>query len=71
MPVNPIDQNERDVLVQHRRLCRRAWVEGLSDVTSTGAFPTVAQCEQLESLLISLKVSQRRLDDFFRTASAR
>lgn len=57
---------EFKALCDHRLACRVAWLEALSDLHGhvAGGHPTVAQYERLERLLASLKVAQRRIDDF-------
>ena len=66
--MSPVDQNELDALTNHRQLCRRKWVDALSNLATNGRpHPTVPQYEGLERLLRSLKISQQRIDRFERT----
>lgn len=63
--MNLVDTAELAALKNHRQGCRIAWIGALSHLATGGQrYPTVEQYERLENLLRSLKLAQRRIDDF-------
>jgi hypothetical protein len=63
--MNLVDTAELAALKDHRQGCRIAWIGALSHLATGGQrYPTVEQYERLENLLRSLKLAQRRIDDF-------
>jgi hypothetical protein len=54
--MSPVDENEFAALTSHRQICRRKWIDALSNLATNGRLhPTVLQYEGLERLLRSLR----------------